>query len=59
MTDWPAFGEWIREQRTALRLTHHGVERRGGPSAGVVRYNEEADLGPEGPRVDTLMKLVP
>ena len=57
MTDWPAFGAWIREQREARGLTCHGVERRGGPSASVVKYIEEADLGPDGPRVDTLVKL--
>ena len=57
MTDWPAFGAWIREQREALGLSCHGVERRGGPGASVVKYIEEADLGPDGPRVDTLVKL--
>ena len=57
MTDWPSFGAWIRAQREALGLTRHAVERRGGPGASVVRYIEEADLGPDGPRVDTLVKL--
>ena len=56
-TDWTAFGAWLRDQRLALGLTQGGVERRGGPGASVVKYIEEADLGPAGPRTDTVLKL--
>lgn len=56
-TDWVAFGSWLREQREAQGLTRHAVQQRGGPGASVIESLEDANIGRQGPRGDTLVRL--